>query len=77
LVAKVKSEKQAESVIQYLKQKHIDARFADGAQFDLYSHTEVPGVGIYVEPDDVKQAAKRLRLKFKGLSFDPYVSTSK
>lgn len=76
MVAKAKSEEEANTIIQYLKSKDIDSRFAGDAKFNLYSKTEAPGIGIYVHPNDVKNAARSLEGKFKNLSFDPYVTTS-
>lgn len=76
LVAKAESRQKAEESAAILHKHKISARISPEAVFDLFNQTELPGWGIYVEPSDVRIAAKKLIPHEKGLQFDPYIRSS-
>lgn len=75
LVAKAADEATANQAVQLLTSKNIKARTTHPAKFGL-STTEEPGWGVFVEPNDVKNAAKILSPSIKGLEYDPFVHVS-
>lgn len=78
LVVKAQDEAKANQIVEFLKGHQIEARTADGAQFDPHNETEAKGWGVFVEPSEVKAAAKVLQHQSiaKGITFDPYTHTA-
>ena len=78
LVVKAQDEAKANQVVEFLTGHQIEARTGEGAKFDPHNETETESWGVFVEPSEVKNAAKVLQHQAisKGITFDPYTHTA-